>query len=81
MTETRSKTETPDYLLALQLRVARRADELAQERQAPPGLNLHCWLLAEREVLSGTLTDWVAESLVVPTPAGQELLKPVLAGG
>jgi hypothetical protein len=40
-----------DALLELQLRVARRADELAQAQQAGTPLNLHCWLVAEAEVL------------------------------
>jgi hypothetical protein len=56
-----TETQREDSLLTLQLRVARRADELARARAEPAGLNLHCWLLAEREVLSGTLTDWIAE--------------------
>jgi hypothetical protein len=51
-----------DGLLTLQLRVARRADELTRTRVGTPGLNLHCWLLAEREILSGMLTDWMADS-------------------
>jgi hypothetical protein len=53
--------ETQEGLLDLQLRIARRADEFARDRFAPRGLNLHCWLLAEREILSGELADWIAE--------------------
>jgi|HubBroStandDraft_1064217.scaffolds.fasta_scaffold1084790_1 hypothetical protein len=37
-------------LFELQLRVARRADELAQAGSSKSSLNLHCWLLAEAEV-------------------------------
>jgi len=54
-----------DALFELQLRIARRADELARRHQAgsPPAprpasgasLNLHCWLLAEAEILGGAL--------------------------
>jgi hypothetical protein len=46
-----------DSLFALQLRAARRADDLARDRAEPAGLKLHCWLLAEREVLAGIFTD------------------------
>lgn len=37
-------------MLDLELRVARRADELARTQQGRSGLNLHCWLVAEAEV-------------------------------
>ena len=40
-----------DLLFELQLRVARRADELARRQSAGTSLNLHCWLLAEAEIL------------------------------
>jgi hypothetical protein len=40
-----------DALFELQLNVARRADKLAQTNNARISLNLHCWLLAEAEVL------------------------------
>jgi hypothetical protein len=49
-----------DELLALQLAVARKADELARSRSVGPGLNLHCWLLAEAEVLGGSVIDTLA---------------------
>ena len=39
-----------DELSQLQLRVARRADEIAWASRLASGLNLHCWLLAEAEV-------------------------------
>ena len=39
-------------LLDLQLRVARRADELARTRESPTLLNLHCWMLAETEIFN-----------------------------
>ena len=38
-------------LFELQLRVARRADELAREQPDIGGLQLHCWLLSEEELL------------------------------
>ena len=38
-----------DELFELQLRVARRADEIARSRDARTSLNLECWLLAEQE--------------------------------
>ena len=65
------ETQPDESLLTLQLRVARRADELARARVAPTGLNLHCWLLAEREVLNGKLTDWTEQpgAVASSTPA------------
>lgn len=44
---------TDDLLFSLQLRVARRADELRRNPQVAPSLNLHCWLLAESEIFAG----------------------------
>jgi hypothetical protein len=41
-----------DELLKLQLRVARRADELSQENGREPQKDLEHWLQAEREVLT-----------------------------
>jgi hypothetical protein len=40
-----------DELVQLQLRVARRADEIAQTQRHTTVSNFHCWLLAEAEVL------------------------------
>lgn len=40
-----------DTLTELELLVARRADELTRERRTSDSLNLHCWLVAEYEVL------------------------------
>lgn len=37
-------------LTSLQLRVARRADELARLQRYPTPLNIHCWLQAEVEM-------------------------------
>jgi hypothetical protein len=42
----------PDELMLLQLRVARRADEIARERPIQTSLNLHCWLIAETEMIA-----------------------------
>ena len=62
-----------DGLLHLQLRVARRADELAATRERGSILNLHCWLLAETEVLGSMMidrADFVPKSSLLPsTPA------------
>jgi hypothetical protein len=38
-------------LSQLQLRIARRADELARDSKVVTPLNLHCWLTAESELL------------------------------
>jgi hypothetical protein len=38
-------------LTELQIQVARRADELALQRPRGNSLNLHCWLVAEMEIL------------------------------
>lgn len=42
-----------DALSQLQLRVARRADELAKESKVTTQLNLQCWLMAESELIDG----------------------------
>jgi hypothetical protein len=42
-----------DALAQLQLRVARRADELARDSKLTTPLNLHCWFLAESELVKG----------------------------
>lgn len=44
-----------DPLLDLELRVARRADELARDLPQATQLNLHCWLCAEREVFGAEM--------------------------
>ena len=41
-----------DPLSQLEWRVARRADEIAHARHVTAPLNLHCWLVAEREIWS-----------------------------
>lgn len=43
--------ETSDALLALELKIARRADELVRLRGGGSDLNLYCWMLAEAEIL------------------------------
>ena len=40
-----------DELVQFQLRVARRADELARNSRIVTPLNLHCWLMAELELM------------------------------
>lgn len=42
---------TTDSLLELELRIARRADELTRAQGIADSINLHCWLVAEYEVL------------------------------
>jgi hypothetical protein len=44
-----------DALLELQLSVARRADELARTQKPGTSMNLHCWLLAEAEILGAEI--------------------------
>jgi hypothetical protein len=39
-----------DMLSQLQLRIARRADELVRESKIATPLNLHCWFAAESEL-------------------------------
>jgi hypothetical protein len=46
-----------DPLVDVQLQVARRADELAARPGMGTSLNLHCWLLAEREILGASVAD------------------------
>ena len=46
-----SSVGTIDPLLDLELRVARRADELARIQVENTALNLHCWLCAEQEIM------------------------------
>lgn len=56
--------ERSDALFALQIRVARRADELARAQAPGSGLNLVCWLVAEAEIL-GRLPEYHAPGLPV----------------
>ena len=53
-----------DALTEIELRVARRADELARERETHTPLDLDCWLLAEAEILRT-----LAEPAGQPAPA------------
>lgn len=47
-----STDEQPaDPLSQLQLRIARRADELVRDSPFATSLNLHCWLIAEAELV------------------------------
>jgi hypothetical protein len=43
-----------DALSQLQLRIARRADELALDSKIVTPLNLHCWIMAESELIDCT---------------------------
>lgn len=62
-----------DPLFSLQLRVARRADELRRNPQVSPSLNLHCWLLAESEIFAGLADErYVAHESSPPSAAGPE---------
>lgn len=65
---TSSSVPEADPLLDLEMRVARRADELARSQAMPTGLNLHCWLVAEAEVLRQHAAKLTAAALVA-TPA------------
>jgi hypothetical protein len=40
-----------DELSQLQLLVARRADEFARDSKIVTPLNLHCWIMAESELI------------------------------
>ena len=44
-------------LFELELRVARRADELVKTALSIPGRSLECWLRAEREVFGEMLSS------------------------
>jgi hypothetical protein len=46
----------------LELRIARRADQLADRCPEPTALNLRCWLLAEAEILRGFTLAAAAEA-------------------
>jgi hypothetical protein len=63
------EAKSTDTLLELQLRVARRADELARDCATMAGLNLHCWLSAEREIC-GENADQLALRPVVVAAGG-----------
>ena len=58
----------PDTLSDLQMRIARRADELVRERDEGQGLHRHCWLLAEAEItralVAGDFTAVLAEAVI-----------------
>lgn len=47
-----SPTPLCHALEALQLQIARRADELAKTTPRATGMNRECWLLAEAELLA-----------------------------
>jgi hypothetical protein len=64
-----NETGGEDGLLALQSQVARKADELARTQIDGAHLHLHCWLLAEREIFRGALTDWIGGPATFPAPA------------
>jgi len=51
-----------DVLLDLQLRIARRADELARIRETKIPCDLQCWLRAETEILCGEVPDRLANA-------------------
>jgi hypothetical protein len=50
--------DNEDALLQLEIRIARRADELAATRSFEPVDAVASWWQAEREVLAETDTDW-----------------------
>jgi hypothetical protein len=49
----RTPQGSSEVLTDLQMRIARRADQLATTQMAGSGSTLHCWLTAEREILGG----------------------------
>lgn len=50
--------EAADELLTLELRIARRADELARGPAGRAPSQLECWLEAEAEVFRGVADTW-----------------------
>jgi len=52
MNPTPPDVSSEDIFLQLQLRIARRADEIARDRELENRASSHCWLLAETEVLA-----------------------------
>lgn len=57
--ETLPRPVDEDRLVQLHVRIAQRADQLAQRRLGPRSreLDLRCWLEAERQIL-GENPDW-----------------------
>jgi hypothetical protein len=51
-----------DVLTDLEVRIARRADQIAAVQPACPGSNLFCWLAAEQEILA--TADYLDRPLV-----------------
>ena len=58
MEEHPQPTTHEDPLTAIELRIARRADEFARTWPSATRLNLQCWLLAEADLLGGKLGDF-----------------------
>jgi hypothetical protein len=71
MDPVRPREITTDALFHLQLRVARRADELAEVRYTRTPLNLYCWLLAEAEVLGGVTASRQMDALTGDPAPGE----------
>lgn len=46
-----------DVLTEVELKIARRADEFARTSPRKSLLNLHCWLMAEAELLGRNFGD------------------------
>jgi hypothetical protein len=52
-----SEIPVDDPLVDIQLQIARKADELAARPGMGTSFDLHCWLLAEREILGASAAD------------------------
>jgi hypothetical protein len=53
-----AESDVEDALLQLEMRIARRADELAATRHGERTDAVESWWQAEREVLAETAGDW-----------------------
>ncbi|MDB6094413.1 MAG: hypothetical protein JWM32_1975 [Verrucomicrobia bacterium] len=52
-------------LFELELRIARRADELVKTARSIPGRSLECWLRAEREVFADVIRFTLKDRAVI----------------
>ena len=77
MTAENGTASLTDPLSQLEWRVARRADEIAHAYHVAAPLNLHCWLVAEREVCGELHLDWIAAK--APETRAEESLRDTVA--
>jgi hypothetical protein len=65
-------TPPQDALFALELEIARKADELVRRREGRDSLNLQCWLMAEAEVFGGESVDALVSGAEMGAPSRSE---------